>query len=190
MEIFDLTSKFISVKSKKKAGLPSDLLCIIAGPPGCGKTNLFANVALIPGYVDYDNLIIFSITPNQPLWVRMKEAFEKSGNGHRLIFTHDESIFEELSPENTYLICFDDVMLEKQRVIQDDFTHGRNHNFKCCYLAQTYTRIPAALIRDCTNLIVVFPQCDRNLVMIHRDHCSSDMSFAEMKNLCWECWKE
>ena len=46
--------------------IPESFRMLIVGSSGCGNTNLLFNMLLIPKYLDYDNLIIFSKTINQP----------------------------------------------------------------------------------------------------------------------------
>ena len=45
--------------------IPSSFRMLIVGSSGCGKTQLLFKMLLTPGYLDYDNLIIFSKTISQ-----------------------------------------------------------------------------------------------------------------------------
>jgi len=188
MEIFDLISKTVGSAPRRQNRLPQHVRCLVAGPSGCGKTNLALNLIYV--YADYDRLIIFTATPHQPVYEALRASFAKNEQEHRLLFTLDESELENLDPTLRHMVVFDDVLLHKQRVIQSMFSQGRHLNVVCCcYLVQTYTKVPAALIRDNANVIVLFPQNDRNLSMVHRDHCSADLTFSELKDLCLDCWR-
>ena len=52
------------------------------------------------------------------------------------------------------------------------------------YIAQNYFRLPRHTIRENSNIIIPFPQDMKNLVHIHADHCTSDISFLEFKQFC------
>ena len=50
---------------------------LIVGSSGCGKTFLLLKMLLTPNFMDYNNLIIFSTTINQPELQLIKLAFEQ-----------------------------------------------------------------------------------------------------------------
>ena len=192
MEIYNLMGREKKKKASKQHELiPSNLRALLVGPSYSGKTNLLINFIAIPKYMDYDIVVIFTSTANQKIYQRLREAFDKCGESRRLVFTQDEAFFDDLEEDTQYLVVFDDVMLHKQLVIMHVFTHGRHRNMNCLYLAQNYNRIPAQLVRDNSNFLCLFSQCDRNLKKIYEDHCNNDVhSFQEFKRMCLECWQK
>ena len=57
--------------------LPNSFRMLIVGSSGCGKTYLLLKMLLTPGFIDYNNLIIFSTTINQPEMILIKTAFDE-----------------------------------------------------------------------------------------------------------------
>ena len=96
---------------------------------------------------------------------------------------------QELDSSNRNLCVFDDVMLTKQSAIEDYYCRGRHNNVDSFYLSQSYFKLPRQTIRENSNLILLFPQDDKNISHIHRDHASQDMSLDEFKNFCKSVWK-
>ena len=54
------------IKFNNHKNLPNSLRCLIVGSSGCGKTCLLLKMLLIPNFLDYDNLIIFTKLSFQP----------------------------------------------------------------------------------------------------------------------------
>ena len=57
---------------------PEELIVIITGPSGSGKTCLLMHMLLTEGMLDYDNLVIYSKSSNQPIYQMLNLA---SNNG-------------------------------------------------------------------------------------------------------------
>lgn len=74
--------------------------------------------------------------------------------------------------------------------MRDYFAMGRHKHIDCFYLNQTYSKIPKQLVRDNTNLIVVFKQDDTNMRHIYDEHVNTDMTWQEFRNMCSIIWKE
>ena len=55
--------------------LPSSFRMLIIGSSGAGKTALLLQMLLEPGFLDYDNLIIFTMTPQQQEYKLLKYGF-------------------------------------------------------------------------------------------------------------------
>ena len=53
---------------------------------------------------------------------------------------------------------------------------------------QSYARIQKHLVRENSNLIVLFKQDDMNLKHVYDDHVNTDMTFERFKELCSSCW--
>ena len=85
-------------------------------------------------------------------------------------------------------MVFDDVINCTQNAAKKYMCLGRHSFTDCCYLSQTYSKIPKQLIRDNINMIVVYPQDDLNLKHIFDDHVTSHLTFSQFKKLCHKCW--
>jgi len=81
----------------------------------------------------------------------------------------------DLDANNKNLIVFDDLMLEKQNACKKYYVRGRHGNVDCFYLSQNYFKLPRQSIRENANFFCLFPQDDKNLSDVHRDHVSGDM---------------
>ena len=79
--------------------IPESFRMLIVGSSGCGKTNLLFNMLLIPKFLDYDNLIIFSKTINQSeyqlLYHGLKHGLSKESIIN--IFKNQDSFSDSLS---------------------------------------------------------------------------------------------
>ncbi len=94
----------------------------------------------------------------------------------------------ELNSNEKNLMIFDDCILEKQSKAETYYTRGRHNNCDSFYITQNYFILPRQTIRENTNFIVLFPQDDKNLNHIHKDH-ASDISLDEFKDFCNSCWQ-
>ena len=57
--------------------LPKGIRGLIIGNSGSGKTTLFINLLLRPGWLDYNNIIIFGKSLFQPEYHILKKAFKE-----------------------------------------------------------------------------------------------------------------
>ena len=89
---------------------------------------------------------------------------------------------------NSFFI-FDDVACDKQ-AMREYFSMGHHSNVDCFYLCQTYAKISKHLIRDDTNLLILFKQDCTNLKHIYNDHVNTDMSYDEFCLLYRDCWQK
>ena len=53
------------VKFNNHENLPNSFRMLIIGSSGCGKTTLLFYMLLEPNFIDYNNLLIFTTTPEQ-----------------------------------------------------------------------------------------------------------------------------
>ena len=75
------------------------------------------------------------------------------------------------------MLLLDDCFLDKQKKAEAYSTRGSCNNCDTIYIAQNY-------------FIIMFPQDVKNLTHIHADHCASDISLLEFKQLCHRVWSE
>ena len=94
-----------------------------------------------------------------------------------------------LNEKDKNLMIFDDCLLEKQNKAQSYYTRGRHSNCDCFYISQNYFKLDRQTIRENSNFIILFPQSEKNLDHIHRDHCTH-ISNAEFKNFCHRVWEK
>jgi len=85
---------------------------------------------------------------------------------------------------------FDDVMLEKQSMIEKYYVRGRHNNVQCFYLAQNYFKVPRQTVRENASLICLFKQNGKSITHLYQDHCSTDMKYDEFKDLCSKAWSK
>src|SRR6266853_3026210 len=150
--------------------LPNSIRGLIIGESESGKTHLLFRMLLQNGFLDYNNLVIFSKSLNQPEYQVLIQGFK-----HKLTKEQIKKIFEnqdELKdiPINTLceictnddgkitvsafktnidvpdpnsmdstkknLMIFDDVMLQKQRIIEEYYTKGRHNSIQVFYISQ------------------------------------------------------
>jgi len=176
--------------------LPSSIRSIICGPSGCGKTNLMLNCLLQKGILNYDRLYIYSKTLGQDKYEFLRKYFDtlaKDVNQQIAYFySNSDDILppEKLDKKLSNVVVFDDVMLEKQNVIETFFSQGRHNNADCFYLCQSFFKIPKHGLRDNANMIIIFKQDNRNLTMIYNAYASGDMKFEEFKEFYSKCISE
>jgi hypothetical protein len=71
--VLDLEDRMIF---KNHLNLPSSFRMLIIGSSGAGKTALLLQMLLEPGFIDYNNLIIFTSTPQQQEYQLLNHGFE------------------------------------------------------------------------------------------------------------------
>lgn len=64
----------------------------------------------------------------------------------------------------------------------------RHNNIDSFYIFQASSFIPKQLVRDNTNVLIVFKQDFKNLHHIYHDHVNTDMTFEIFKNMCFKVW--
>jgi len=77
MDIKDLTWNETQSKRFNNSLFPRSIRGLIVGKSGCGKTILLLNFLLRPGWLDYDNLMIFGKSLFQPEYRILKKAHEE-----------------------------------------------------------------------------------------------------------------
>lgn len=184
----DKTSK---TKHTNKHGnlLPDSIRCIICGPSGCGKTNVIISLLEDPNGLRFENVYIYSMSLYQPKYLYIKSVLSQVEEiGFYTFSSNDDVIPPENAKVNSVFI-FDDVITQKQNNIKSYFCMGRHKKIDCFYLTQSYTHVPKHLIRENTNLILLFKQDDLNLKHVFNDFgLSADMTFEIFKEMCQRCW--
>lgn len=94
-----------------------------------------------------------------------------------------------LNEKDKNLMLFDDCLLEKQNKAQSYYTRGRHSNCDCFYISQNYFKLDRQTVRENSNFIILFPQSEKNLDHIHRDHCTQ-ISNTEFKTFCNLVWRK
>ena len=78
------------VKFNHHHNLSNKVLSVICGRSGCGKTYLLFKILTTPKFLDYNNLIIYTTTAEQPIYQFLKYGFENN-----LTKSAIASLFEE-----------------------------------------------------------------------------------------------
>ena len=96
----------------------------------------------------------------------------------------------ELDMNKNNLMIFDNLQETNQNKCEGYYIRGKHSNVDCFYLAQNYFKLPRQTIQENTNFICLFPQDDRNVDNIYRDHVSRDMKREEFKKFCEYIWSQ
>ena len=179
-------------KSSSKHGelLPDSIRCIICGPSNSGKTNLMLNLLLHENGLRFKNLYVYSKSLNQNKYRYLKEVISATPELSYHEFSDREDVIKPENALENSIIIFDDVSTCAQDTMREYYTRGRHNKVDCFYLTQTYTHVPRMLMRDNCNMIIAFTQGPRCIYKIYEDHCSSDMTFKQFKEMCSMCWKD
>ena len=76
-----------------------------------------------------------------------------------------------------------------QKEVSPFFTRGRHENIDVYYLSQRYFELPL-IIRDNSNIIILFKQTAKTVQNLYNDIAGFDMDYIEFKNLCREAWNK
>jgi Poxvirus A32 protein len=178
---------------------PTNILCVIAGSSGSGKTNLMLNFLLREGMLDYSDVYIYASTLGQRKYEFLKQYYAELENAAKRIFKISTKIAHffdvddeiknpnELDPNTNHVMVFDDVMLEDQTKIKEYYLKGRHNNVNVFYLCQSMYKIAKHCIRQNANVFILFYQDDKTLKYFHETH-SGDMDFKEFKAFCDSAW--
>lgn len=176
----------------KKHGelFPSSIRCIICGPSNCGKTNLMITLLTNPNGLRFKNVYVYSKTLYQNKYKLLQEILSPIVGINYFQYPDNVNI---VSPENAMsnsIFIFDDIACDPQDCMRNYFSMGRHKQIEPFCLIQSYARVGKHLIRDNINFLVLFKQDDLNLRHVYNDHVNTDMTFANFKALCAECWKD
>lgn len=163
---------------------------LIVGRSSCGKTNVMISLLEHPNGLRYENVYLYCKSLDQPKYNYLRKLFVPIKEIGFYEYTDGCDILQPSEAKLNSVIIFDDVVCDSQSIIRDYFCFGRHRNIDCFYLCQTYSSIPKQLIRDNTNLVVIFQQDNTNLKHIYDDHVTVDMSFEQFKDLCKTSWQD
>jgi hypothetical protein len=127
--------------------LNTTLMMIICGPTNCGKTHLLFQMLTTPGILDYNNLIIYTTTPEQNYYQFLKHGFYNGLNKTELNYLFNK---------------FNDIEIEDISEVINDFsienqTSTRSNKIKVT-LCETTPIDPSAINKKDKN-IIIFDDC-------------------------------
>ena len=100
---------------------------------------------------------------------------------------------DEIQPLNEYensVVVVDDMLLSKQESNIDlFFTRGRHNIIDIYYFSQSYFHLPKNTIRNISNIIILFKQTLRDIILLFHDIAGLDRNLEEWKQLCREAWE-
>ena len=176
--------------SRHGESLPISIRAVFCGPSNCGKTNTLLALLIHPNGLRFANLYVYSKSLSQPKFEFLKQVLEPiKGMRYFTYSEHDEVVSPDQVLTNSIMI-FDDIACEKQDNVRAFFCMGRHNNVDSFYLNQSYASIRKHLIRGNVKLLVLFKQDEMNLKYNYDDHVSTDMPFAQFKELCSSCWSD
>lgn len=168
--------------------LPNTVRMLLVGPSNCGKTNALLSLVISPNGLHFENVHLYSKSRHQPKYLFLEKVCQSTECVCYCSYSEKDEVIKPENARPNSLFIFDDVAIESQDIVREYFCMGRHYMVDCCYLCQTYSRIPKQLVRDNANFLVIFKQDETNLRHIYDDHVNTDMSLAKFKDLCTQCW--
>ena len=161
-------------KNKKKTkvidSVNNNNRILIIGFSNCGKTYLMNHILF------QKQEPIFIITKSLSQYPKIKAQ------------TSDE--IQPLEYYENSTVVFDDMLLSKQENNIDlFFTRGRHNNIDIYYISQSYFHLPKNTIRNNSNIIILFKQTLRDIILLFHDIAGLDMNLEEWKQLCRKAWE-
>ena len=164
MDLIDFSKVYsASKKSLHSPFFPSNVMAIVAGRTGSGKTNLIMNLLTQPNLLSYSSVYIYTTTLYQESYVYLRQYYEqlsqytKATTGKLVTIGHfyssDEEILDPSLLDKTqhHIMIFDDVMHKVQSIIKGHFCRGMHSNISVFYLVQSLHHISKHCIREnCT----------------------------------------
>lgn len=159
---------------------------LIIGSSGSGKSNLV--VGIIQKFNDtFGNIKICCKDKNEPLYRMLSDKLDPSTfqiyEGFKNIPSLDDK--EEFDPSLQHLIVFDDLCLEKnQSIIEDYFIRGRKiaKGVNIIYLTQSYFKCPRVVRMNVNYIILKKVGSTKDLTCILREY-SLGVDINQLKNI-------
>ena len=143
---------------------------LIIGSSNCGKTYLMNHI------LHQKQEPFFIITKSLNQYPNTKAQ------------TSDE--IQALNKYQNSIVVLDDLLLSKQESNIDlFFTRGRHNNIDIYYISQSYFHLPKKTIRNNSNIIILFKQTLRDIILLFHDIAGLAMNLEEWKPLCRKAWK-
>ena len=143
---------------------------LIIGLSNCGKTYLMNH---------------FLFQKLEPIFI-----ITKSLNQYPNIKAQTSDEIQPLENYENSTVVFDDMLLSKQESNIDlFFTRGRHNNIDIYYISQSYFHLPRNTIRNNSNIIILFKQTLRDIILLFHDIAGLDMNLEEWKQLCRKAWE-
>jgi type IV secretory pathway VirB4 component len=153
-----MIKNFYTLTKKKKIRNPHydihgiELPCymLIIGGSGSGKTNVLMQFLSLTTET-FDNIVICTRNKDEPLYNLLQEKIPDI-----TFYENEIPSIEDFNGSKMSLICFDDLVLDKQlnNQIQEYYIRARKKNITCIYLSQSYYKIPK-LIRINARYIII-----------------------------------
>ena len=100
---------------------------------------------------------------------------------------------DEIHPLEHYensTVVFDNMLLSKQESNFDLFsTRGRHSYIDNYYIPQSFFHLPKNTIRINSNIIILFKQTLRDIILLFHDIAGLDTNLEEWKQLCRMAWE-
>ena len=155
---------------------------LFAAPSGAGKTNSLMTLLLgqdgSTPYLYYDEIVIYTRTPQQEKYVALKKICDKlAEKAHVKPFctiTNDPiKPVKDVDKELVKVVIFDDLIgcaKEESKKIENYFTFGRHHRCHCIYLSQSYFQTPIMIRKNCSHFCIYHLSGKREINAILYDH--------------------
>ena len=157
-------------KKRKVVNSVNNNRTLIIGFSNCGKTYLMNHI------LHQKQEPIFIITKSLNQYPKIKAQ------------TSDE--IQPLDEYENSVVVFNDMLLSKQEGNIDlFFTRGRHNNIDIYYISQSYFHLPKNTIRNNSNIIILFKQTLRDIILLFHDIAGLDMNLEEWKQLCRKAWE-
>lgn len=183
---------FFDDPQPKKHGelFPNSCRILFAGPSGCGKSNALLSLLFNANGLKFENVYIFSKSLYQPKYRLLSDVLNGIPEIGYFPYSENEDIVDIANVLENSIFIADDVIGDKQDKIKTYYSMGRHKKIDVIFLCQTYVKISKHLIRDNSNIIVLFKQDYMNLKHAFDEHVSPDMIFDKFKEICSLCWEE
>ena len=166
-----ITTSYQQPKNENVSNSNNKNRTLIIGFSNCGKTYLM-------------NHILFQ--KQEPIFI-----ITKSINQYPTIKAQTSDEIQPLENYENSTVVFDDMLLSKQTSDIDlFFTRGRHHSIDIYYISQSYFHLPKNTIRNNSNIIILFKQTLRDIILLFHDIAGLDMNLEEWKSLCRKAWEK
>ena len=165
-----ITTSYQQPKNENVSNSNNKNRTLIIGFSNCGKTYLMNHIL----FQKQESIFIITKLINQYPNIKAQTS-------------------DEIQPLENYennTVVFDDMLLSKQSSDIDlFFTRGRHHLIDIYYISQSYFHLPKNTIRNNSNIINLFKQTLRDIILLFHDIAGLDMNLEEWKSLCRKAWE-